>query len=87
MKLSVQKFMYGYAVFDMQGRKVSGSFSGIALAEARCFEMQRAQERAARIRKRPCLRCKAPIESEGAHHRMCKGCRAFAGSVDRQMTG
>lgn len=24
--------------------------------------------------KRPCLRCRKPFESEGAHHRLCGAC-------------
>lgn len=27
-------------------------------------------------RERPCLRCRKPFDSEGAHHRLCNACRA-----------
>lgn len=34
---------------------------------------------------RPCITCRTPFESEGAHNRMCTFCRARAGSIDAQM--
>lgn len=30
---------------------------------------------------RPCLRCRQPFESEGAHHRLCYPCANRAGEV------
>ena len=30
---------------------------------------------------RPCLRCRRPFESEGAHHRLCLPCTNRAGEV------
>lgn len=30
---------------------------------------------------RPCLRCRKPFESEGAHHRLCLPCANRAGEV------
>lgn len=42
-------------------------------------------ERAAKASKfkvRACLRCQRDFESEGAHHRMCNGCRLYAPVLD-----
>lgn len=30
---------------------------------------------------RPCLRCRRPFESEGAHHRLCHPCSNRAGET------
>jgi hypothetical protein len=30
-----------------------------------------------KLKRRECLRCDRPFMSEGAHHRLCKDCRAF----------
>ena len=34
---------------------------------------------------RDCITCRKPFMSEGAHHRMCDGCRRSAGSSDFQL--
>jgi hypothetical protein len=34
-----------------------------------------------RLRERPCLRCRKPFASEGAHHRLCGDCREYAATV------
>lgn len=73
---------YSYAVYDGK-RRVAGTFSSRHLAEAARERL----EREARRRVRPCLCCGAPFESEGAHHRMCKGCREWAAAQDPRMAG
>lgn len=37
--------------------------------------LQKQLRRAERVRVRPCMKCEQPMESEGAHHRMCGRCR------------
>ena len=36
---------------------------------------------------RPCISCRKPFESEGAHHRMCGRCRTDAGRVADLQSG
>lgn len=58
-----------YAVFDGDER-VSGMFSGLALAEDRRDSLQRERRQKT---ERPCITCSAVFKSEGP--RMCKACR------------
>lgn len=68
----------GCAIYVMQGRKaVAGPYHTYDLAE----EARERAERKARCRVRPCLRCRAEFESEGAHNRMCPRCRETASEI------
>ncbi len=53
-----------------------------ALSTQALAEMKREKlERAARRKRRPCITCGGVFLSDGPHHRMCKGCRAWASDV------
>ena len=41
-----------------------------------------ALDREARETERPCITCRAPFMSEGAHNRMCPSCRERGPSID-----
>lgn len=68
----------GSAIYVMRdGVEVAGPFHGIEMAELRIDVL----ERKARCKMRPCLRCRAEFESEGAHNRMCPRCRETASEI------
>lgn len=68
----VRRSGYGWAVFDCQTRaKVSDQVSSRLVAQNRCDVMNRD----ARKTRRPCITCRTPFISEGAHNRMCPSCR------------
>ncbi|PKP85842.1 MAG: hypothetical protein CVT80_00455 [Alphaproteobacteria bacterium HGW-Alphaproteobacteria-2] len=63
------------------GARVSKYLSTAMLAENACHRM----ERESRARVRPCLRCGRKFGSEGAHNRLCDGCRSRCSTLDAQM--
>ena len=65
-----------FAVFRGE-EQVSGMRYDRVSVELRCEELARA----ARRKRRPCITCGKPFLSDGPHHRMCKGCRAWASDV------
>lgn len=69
-----------WTVYDAAGNRVAGLFTHRSQAEDR----REALARAARARRRACLCCGDVFLSEGAHNRMCKGCRGRgdAGAFD-----
>lgn len=74
-----RKHGYGWAVFDTTtGKVVSGEYAKHYDAENRAELMSRE----ARKKRRPCLRCRTPFMSEGAHNRLCDGCRSGVASDD-----
>ncbi|ANT39877.1 hypothetical protein RGUI_0806 [Rhodovulum sp. P5] len=80
-KLRIELVGGCYVVFD-GGKRVGGQYSTHALAAARMENIQRARERAARVRKRPCLCCGHVFDSEGAHNRLCPECRRKSAGPD-----
>lgn len=64
-----------FAVFRGPERLTTPTASiGMAQAELKRAERRLAAERAQGLQTRPCLICKAPFLSEGAHHRLCPSC-------------
>lgn len=61
----------------VDGTQVEGPYGSAWAAE----EARDALARRAHMRERPCLRCKTPFMSEGAHHRMCTRCRQTAHDI------
>lgn len=61
----------GYNVIDADGVPKTGIVANFDVAD----RMREALERKAARRRRPCLRCRKPFVSEGAHNRMCDMCR------------
>lgn len=57
--------------------QVSGQRYGKASVEQLLDDMARR----AKCKTRPCITCGQPFLSEGAHNRMCKGCRTWASDV------
>lgn len=65
-----------YAVFRGSERLTTPTVSFDRVqAELKQAERRLAAERARGVQTRPCLICKAPFPSEGAHHRLCPSCR------------
>jgi hypothetical protein len=56
------------------------------LSQAMAGDLPGPRAERARVRAAPpnrtCLRCARPFHSEGAHNRMCSGCRNYAGTLD-----
>ncbi len=77
--LAVKKKGGTWAVFDGE-HVVSGGYANRDRAMTRLEAIAEAR----RYRTRPCLTCGQSFKSEGAHNRMCNGCRAAAGN-DIQM--
>ncbi|MCL6285585.1 hypothetical protein M3P21_18810 [Ruegeria sp. 2012CJ41-6] len=67
---TVEVEAYGWVVCK-DGEAVTKAVSN----KWRAGEKRDALEHAARMKERNCLRCATPFMSEGAHHRMCNGCR------------
>lgn len=68
-----------YRIYDA-GRPITGKYSQFALAEARLLNIRQQRERDRKSKVRPCLTCGQTFKSEGAHNRMCDGCRSRARS-------
>lgn len=86
MKLHVEKWGVGYAVFE--GRKrVSGVYNCRDRAMTRLENIETEARQAAHARSRPCLTCGAEFWSTGFGNRMCGGCRARGSALDNRMLG
>jgi hypothetical protein len=53
--------------------------AGIYSQQGRAEEIMENMERRAALRDRPCFTCGDMFKSEGAHNRMCQGCRTRSG--------
>ena len=60
-----------WAIFNAQGERVSGFHTDRSTAEDACARLIKAASK----QLRSCLCCGRNFQSEGAHNRLCDGCR------------
>jgi hypothetical protein len=75
-----------FSVFDDEGAKLAGPYAKKWWAEKRRNDLA-GVVRPPKSGTRPCLCCRDPFLSTGAHHRMCDYCRSQNSGLDRQMVG
>ena len=86
MRLRVEKWGCGYAVFDGK-KRLSKTHSHRYLAENALDKIEAETRQSRQARNRPCLTCGTEFWSTGVGHRMCQSCRARVGGLDNRMLG
>lgn len=86
MRLRIEKWGRGYAVFDGTQR-VTGVNSNRDIALRALDRMESEARYAKQARSRNCLTCGHEFWSTSHGHRMCDGCRGRSSGLDARMIG